>query len=282
MLDLPLKLVDATGVNQADLAYFPDFFIAGPQRTATTWLADALRAHPNVFMPPEKEIYFFNLLELPDHPMRQSNSLAWYLEHFQRGVLEQTKECLRSLKTYGELQRPWLRGEGTASYATMSREVLEEVRQLKPDLKAVFIIRDPVQRAWSHAKKDLCREMGRSVKEAPEDEFIRFFSDPYQLSCAEYCRNIDRWRDVFSDQQILVLNFDQISSFPADVLQQVTAFLGLPYREKYFSSEVLRQKNSSLKGEPKQPPEPYLTYLNELFAEEKRRIAERYGWTLNG
>lgn len=41
---------------------FPDFLLIGPQRTGTTWLHRNLILHPDIYMPPEKELYYFNNL----------------------------------------------------------------------------------------------------------------------------------------------------------------------------------------------------------------------------
>jgi hypothetical protein len=57
----------------------PDFLIVGAMRSGTTALARLLGAHPNIFLPAEKEIRFFDLLF--------DNGWEWYGEHF-RGAPE--------------------------------------------------------------------------------------------------------------------------------------------------------------------------------------------------
>src|SRR4029077_15793488 len=91
------------------------------------------------------------------------------------------------------LYRPRVRGEATASYAALDPDVIADITALNPALKAVLMIRNPIDRAWSHAKKDLLRNRKRRFDDVSEAEFRAFFSDPYQLRCARYAEQCDRW-----------------------------------------------------------------------------------------
>jgi hypothetical protein len=66
----------------ANLRRFPDFLIAGPQRTGTTWLHAQLRFHPQIFLSEPKEIFFFSRLADQRNPKFQSDDLVWYLRFF--------------------------------------------------------------------------------------------------------------------------------------------------------------------------------------------------------
>ncbi len=228
-----------------DLDRFPDFFIAGPQRTGTTWLHANLREHPEVFLAEPKELFYFSRLKTPEHPRFQSAELDWYLAFFRdpawRWLLKQGFCLLR----YGRPYRPKVRGEATASYAALDRDVIEEVAVLNPRLKVILMVRDPVDRAWSHAMKDLVRNPGRSFEDVSEEEFVEFFKDPYQLRCADYRTQIDNWRSCLGSDQVLVGRFDDIARRPVEFMQDVCSFLGISGARRLLGRRVEQAVNPS-------------------------------------
>ena len=144
--------------SDANLRNFPDFLIVGPQRTGTTWLFHNLKSHPEIFLPKEKELYYFSTLGMPDHRRFRFPYLEDYL-----GVMADTprstfKRNYDSLRKVGRFYSPRIRGEATASYAALPEEVIREIATLNPEIKAILMIRDPLERAWSHARKDLLTE----------------------------------------------------------------------------------------------------------------------------
>ena len=47
----------------------------------------------------------------------------------------------------------------------MDGDLIDEVVTLNPEIRVVLMVRDPVERAWSHAKKDLVRNRGRRFED---------------------------------------------------------------------------------------------------------------------
>lgn len=139
--------------KKTDLNIFPDFLIVGPQRTGTTWLAHNIKYHPQIFFSQPKELFFFDLLSKPSHPLYTSNDLTWYLKHFENKDWFNKQKW--AIKNYGEFYCPKMRGEGTANYAAMSLDLIENIVKLNPNIKAIIMVRNPIKRAWAHAKKDL-------------------------------------------------------------------------------------------------------------------------------
>ena len=151
---------------------FPDFLIVGPQRTGTTWLHAHLRFHPQIFLSEPKEIL---LLQPPEDAAARSSSPTISAgtcasSATRCGVSPPRRPS--SCGSYREFYRPRVRGEATASYAAMDRDVIAEIAALNPDIKVILMIRNPIDRAWSHAKKDLgAQPQGRSSPTCPEEEF---------------------------------------------------------------------------------------------------------------
>lgn len=257
-----------------DLGRFPHFLIIGPQRTGTTWLHANLRFHPQVFLAEPKELFFFSRLKTPEDPRFRSNDLAWYLGFFRDPWWRWLTKTAIALRRYGRLYRPRVRGEATASYAALDEDVIREIALLRPDLKAIMMVRDPVDRAWSHAKKDLVRKTGRTVDEVPVEEFRRFFTDPYQRACARYVDNHDRWARHLRPGHVRVWLFDDVQRRPEAVLTEVMEFLGVDSDPRYLGARVREAVNPTAVS---RIPDEHRRFLEELLAEERRATAERFG-----
>jgi hypothetical protein len=265
------------GRSEIDLRFFPDLLIAGPQRTGTTWLHANLRFHPQVFLAEPKELFFFSRLKTPDHPKFQSNQLDWYLSFFRREPLwrrlAKTAICLRRSHA---LYRPRVRGEATASYAALDRDVIAEISVLNPVMKVIMMIRDPVDRAWSHAKKDLARKRQRHMEEVSDAELHEFFNDPYQRRCARYVENCDNWAAHLRPGHLLVCFFEDVRERPRDLLLEVMRFLDVDAEERYVPRAVAASVNPTA---PDKMPDRHRRFLEDLLRPDLREIEKRFGLT---
>ena len=260
--------------GEVDLSRFPDFLIVGPQRTGTTWLHANLRLHPEVMLSEPKEILFFNRLKDPEHPKFQSNRLDWYLAFFREPLWRAVAKTAYCLRHYRRLYRPRVRGEASASYAALDGDIVDEIVALNPDVRVMLMIRDPVERAWSHAKKDLVRNRKRKFEDVSEEEFRAFFTDPYQVRCAQYVRNHDTWKDRVKPGNLFVGVFDDIATRPEELLREAMDFLGINGDERYIS-DLAREEVNPAGGS--RIPERYRSHLEELFAAERRALRDRFG-----
>ncbi|MBI3785539.1 MAG: sulfotransferase domain-containing protein [Deltaproteobacteria bacterium] len=253
---------------------FPDFLIIGPQRTGTTWLHAQLRFHPEIQLSEPKELFFFSRLKTPSHPKYQSNELSWYLRFFRDPPWLFLAKTLICLRRYRRLYRPRVRGEATASYAAIDSDVIREIAVLNPDIKAVLMIRNPVDRAWSHAKKDLVRNRGRRFADVGEAEFLDFFNDEYQRQCAHYVDHIERWSAELRDGHLFVGLFDDIDRRPEELLIDVMRFLGVDDDRRYLPADLRESVNPT--AESRIPP-AYRSHLEALFGDDMAALRQRFG-----
>ncbi|MBI4515760.1 MAG: sulfotransferase domain-containing protein [Deltaproteobacteria bacterium] len=274
-----LKYVKLSG--REDLRYFPDFLIVGPQRTGTTWLHANLRYHPQIMLSEPKELYFFSSLKAPGRQRCPSNELEWYLQFFREPLRRVLLRNAISLWRYRTLYRPQVRGEATASYAAIDRDVIEEITALKPAIKVILMIRDPIERAWSHAKKDLVRNRSRKFADVTASEFEQFFADPYQRRCARYVENIDNWSACLLPGHLLVALFDDIDSRPEALLLEVMSFLGVAAERRYLGRGAGEAVNPT--GASK-IPERYRRFLEALLKDDLAELEARLGlsWSAAG
>jgi len=266
-----------------DLSKFPDFLILGPQRTASTWLSQNLRSHPEILFSTPKELHFFNRL-LPDHPYHRSSELTWYLNFFEESSMEYIKKNWRMLKNYREFYRPQCRGEGTASYAALSKDIIKEIVTLNPDIKAILMVRNPVMRGWSHAKKDLLNKSlkdgsPRRISEVSDQEFKDFFSSKYQVACGHYTLIIENWLSFLKKDHLLVILFDDVVEKPREILIQTFEFLGVTCKQKYLDSSKVGMQISAtdLPSQKRELPLKYKQFLEELFKEELVKLEKLFG-----
>lgn len=277
-LSRPLRHVRTTVPVPPD-AEFPDFLIVGPQRTGTTWLHAHLRRHPQVFLSEPKELFYFSSIAGISSQRFPSAELAAYVRFFRDPPWRRLARNAYSLLRYGVPYRPRVRGEATASYAALSEEVIDDVVSLNPEIRVILMIRNPVERAWSHAKKDLARKRGRSIHQVPPEEVLAFFDDPYQIRCGSFVETADRWSARLKPGHLFLGLFDDVADHPAALLLAVMRFLGVDADPRYIGRDVTDPINPT-PGEA-MPPQ-YREHLDRRFAPELALLEERFGlrWPL--
>jgi len=262
-----LRYVSVSDPAAIDLRRFPDFLIIGPQRTGTTWLHANLREHPEVFLSEPKELFFFSRLKpVGTHKPREvSSELADYLRAFRERPLRYLYKQGLNLLFHKRFYNPRVRGEATASYAAIDADVIADIQALNPRIKAVMMVRNPVERAWSHAKKDLARNAGRPIAEVADEDFEAFFRDPYQIRCAQYDRNLANWRSVLGNDRVFAGRFEDIQTRPVELMCRVMRFLGVDDDPRFAGRSVNEAVNPAGGAGV---PARYRAILEDILAEE--------------
>lgn len=195
-------------MRAAERYRLPTFLIVGAPRCGTTSLARYLGAHRDVFMAPTKEIHYFDAQ--PD------KGLAWYAAHFD-GVRDEA-----------------MIGEATPNYLS-SAEAIERIDHALPDVRAIAILRNPVDRAYSAYQHgcSIGRET-RSFCDALEDELHgRSVMDrqgrplpPYILE-GRYAAQLERFSTHVPRERIHVALFEDLQHEPGPTYREVCAFLSV-------------------------------------------------------
>jgi hypothetical protein len=261
--------------DDADLSLFPDFMVVGPQRTGTSWLYLNLRFHPEILFSRPKEIFFFSSLKDRSPKRFVTDDLGWYLRFFQDPAWMWALKTAVSLARHRRLYRPLVRGESTASYASLDPGVIDDIVGLNPLLKVVLTVRNPVDRAWSDAKYFFERRYD-SIRKVPFQELKAFYTQDYQLSCGRYSRIIENWTSRLSPGHLLVSKFDDIALRPGEMLREVMRFLGVSDAERYVSDSARKVVNTTSSSAI---AEDSRQFLEELFADELRWLEERLAIT---
>lgn len=178
----------------------PDFLGIGVQKGGTTWLYENLRRHPDVFLPHKKELHFFN--------GGSRRSIWWYSSQLAPG-------------------RGRVKGEVTPEYCILDAERVGTIRSLNPRLTAILLLRHPVERAWSHAVKNLFEIPGRQAQEVPLEEIFMFLRSPLCKRRTDYQAMLDVWQSVFPARQIVISTTDEIEQNPRGLLESLFERLGV-------------------------------------------------------
>jgi len=196
----------------------PHFLIVGAQKAGTTSLLSALGQHPDVWVPPQKELHFFDLY--------WERGAAWYESLFVPGA----GACIR--------------GESTPYYLWHPRAA-ERVWRYRKDMKLIVLLRDPVERAvahYHHAVRQGFESLPLAEALAVEPdrlrgEHARLCRDPQAQSFAHqnhsyrargfYLNQLQVWLEYFSRDQLLVLEMGELVRHPVAGLNRCLAFLGL-------------------------------------------------------
>ena len=240
------------------------FFIAGAQRSGTTYLYRLLEQHPDIALaaPPRPEPKFFL------KPGAVGEGLDVYLEFF------------RDAKPGAKL------GEKSTTY--MERpDAARRICELIPDARLIFLLRDPVDRAVSNywfsvdagvesasmpeALSDDCRG------DAPYDT-SRYSTSPFAyLRRGRYRELLAGWEDTFSRDHLAVLLFEDLRDDPRDVSAKLFRFLGVDasFRPALPAGRV---NPSSRRDEP---DDELLERLAAYYEAPNDELASSYGLDLS-
>ena len=198
----------------------PNYIGIGAPKAGTTWLAQCLGEHPQVFMAAVKETEFWKLADA-------GQRLDEYQAHFK-----------------GAAGKPAV-GEYSVRYLSLPG-VPERLRNFLPDARLIVSLRNPIDQVYSnywHLQRQNFNlpdpsQAPRSIEAALRDhrEFL--------LTPARYATHLARWLAHFPREQLLVLRYDDIQKSPAAVLQRVFTHLGV---DGDFTPPSLREKGSAVR-----------------------------------
>jgi hypothetical protein len=209
----------------------PNFLVIGAMKSGTTALYYYLEQHPEIYMSPVKEPNFFSSQEQENAADAVTN-IGTYQDLFRGGS---GKKAL---------------GEASHSYLYEPRAAAE-IKRYVPEAKLIAILRNPIDRAYSHFL-----HMVRSGTE-PLDDFAqalreeevrihkeRTFQD--YIGRGLYYNQLKRYFGTFPQEQVRVYLYEDLSGAPISTVQDAFRFLKV---DDSFVPDVSLRRNVS--GQPK-------------------------------
>ena len=260
----------------------------GAQKAGTTWLADYLRDHPQVHIPLTKEVHFFDAKYVPKWCRKYETEI---LEEFQSDVaslshetcgdpavqqklhamllrfrmIHDPQEYLRFM-TWGAQGRSLL-FEATPDYCMLGEDGFRAMEQIHPDVRLVFLLRNPADRFWSSMKFNKTHRPEFDI----EQSFNKFLTREDFMLLADYGRTIRAVKSVFPAEKLHIEFYEQL--FDDAAVERICGFAGISPKKAIFSEK----SNASIQGT--MPPDFRMRAI-EAYAHVYRDIHEIMGGNL--
>lgn len=248
------------GRATASVRPLPDFLILGAQKAGTTALYAYLRWHPQITGPSFKEVSFFD-------------------RHYARGE--------RWYRAHMPVRRSGMVGEASPSYL-FHPSAPERVARMLPGARLIALLRNPVDRAFSHYQHEVAlgrEELPFEDALAHEDERMageveRMLRDPAYFSYAwwnytyaargRYAEQLERWFGSFPFEQLLVLLTDELAADTGATYAKVLEFLGVDARGLDSYPRIFEREYAGMDPATR-------SQLEDEFAGPNRRLAALLG-----
>ena len=172
----------------------PNFLYVGPDKAGSSWLHEMLLKHPDVYLSPAKDLYYFDRY--------YERGPAWYSSQFRDA---------RNETIVGEVCQDYL----------FHPEAAARIHETLGPVRVMVSLRDPVERAWSsylYARK-------HGIWPEPFGEALRI--RPELLDHGRYSTGLDRFLERLPREMVHVALFDDLTSDPQAFMDSVTGFLGI-------------------------------------------------------
>ena len=197
----------------------PDFLIIGGQKCGTSSFYKNLVKHPQVQPCYQKETHYFDV--------NYDKGIRWYRSFFPLSS--------KSNRITGE----------ASPYYIFHPQVPERVHRELPEIKLITLLRNPVDRAYSHYSRRYQRGTeSLSFEDAIAEEedriredLMKMMEDPYYygyshrkfsyLSRGRYVEQLEKWLEYFPRDQLHVIKSEDFFSNPSEVFHGVEEFLGI-------------------------------------------------------
>ena len=233
----------------------PDFVVLGTQKGGTSFFYRLLTEHPLVRGAVAKELHFFD--------NKFAEGVGWYRRCFSEG------ERVDGRRT--------ITGEASPSYLFDPR-VPERMTRIVPEARLIALLRNPVDRAYSHYQMEVRRgREARSFEVATEEEMTSAEGEENAvdvryayLTRGLYAEQLERFSFFANRDRLLVFKSEDLFTSRLEVLERVSTFLGLPS----FESTLVPPAG----GAPYEPMDPGTRRrLEGYFAPHNERLYDLLG-----
>jgi len=211
-----------------------DFIIIGAQKSGTTALFKFLYKNPEIYLPPQKEVQFFSV------PEYFKKGIDWYSKEFYSGISNDI--------VCGDISPQYM----------FYDSVPKRIKETLPEVKLIAILRNPVDRAYSHynmsvrrgqEKRNFIDAFNYSVEQNNQGQESIIESESY-YQFSNYKESLAKYCEYFSKDNILILFQEDLTSSPINTLNKIYQFINI---SEVFYPDNPKEKvhQSGVKKHPK-------------------------------
>ncbi|WP_460274584.1 sulfotransferase [Celeribacter sp. ULVN23_4] len=273
----------------------------GATKAGTSSLYRYLHDHPDCHMRSIKEIHYFDTVDFDDYAhqfdvyarlradlirrqdVARNNENKWKVGNLQRQI-DDVDEMVRILKLGREgvsdylfylldgIGEKKLAGDITPGYGLLTEERLREMAHMAPDVRFVFLMRDPVDRLWSHARMQATRQRqpGEEIEIKARRIMNRTMKKGMETHIPErgdYAGIVEKLKRAVPEDKLFVGFTEDVLS--GEGLSQLCAFLGIseaPVDQEPHAHEGVHLKLSDKqRHEAAQFLAPQYAYVEKTF-----------------
>jgi len=255
----------------------PDFLCVGAHKSGTTWLYQQLDSHPDFWMPPVKELHYLDQLskvQRTSSPRCRDERDLRFLENIRILSAEQHMD----LERYAQLFEPkaaLLSGDISPNYSTLSDAVIRRVIRYFPNLKVIFLARDPVERVWSHLSMEVHYRQIEPFDATDIDQVNRNLLRRGMLLRSYPSAIVARWKRSVHPDRFRIYFFDDLKRNPTELRCSILRFLGADPDKP--GRRVTRDYNSWAGMEKLPLTDKMRSHLAQFFRKELKTCATRLG-----
>jgi hypothetical protein len=273
----------------------PDFLCVGAQKAGTGWLYEQLRDHPDFWMPPVKELHFFDRITgsdeaLPERsvPYARKNEERIDIARLRarddrdRRFLDQftilwgraahdLNEYARLFESKGHL----ISGDITPGYSILPESTIAKIVGRFAATIVIFLARDPVERAWSQLSMYVRRGLIERFDPNNLDQITQHLSRPEIVARSYPSDTARRWQRHVSPERFRVFFFDDLKRDPVHLRSSIITVLGGDPNKR---SDVLPPDYNPKAEKQKLPlSETVQAHLARFFEDELKACAVELG-----
>jgi len=228
-------------------------------------------------MPPVKELHYFDQLsrvQRAARPRCRDERDRRFLERL-KSLSAQPSIDLENYKRLFEPKASLFSGDISPNYSTLSNEVIREVVRYFPNLKVIFLARDPVERVWSHLSMEVHYRQIEPFDATDINEVNRNLLRRGMLLRSYPSAVVARWKRYVDPEQFRVYFFDDLQNNPAELRRSILRFLCADPDKP--GSRLSADYNSWTRMEKLPLTNKVRSHLARFFKNELKTCAARLG-----
>jgi len=207
-----------------------DFFIVGAPKAGTTSLYHYLNEHPQIEMSLQKEPDYFSDKEIQIQGLYYSKNRIDTVEKYNGLFNTQKKDVIF--------------GEGSVSYLFYPT-VAQDIKVYNPMAKIIIMLRNPIERAFSHYLMDyrlglVSDSFEDIINKKSKHKNAHLFYQQY-IKVGEYAAQLKRYCDIFDKKNILLIDYENFKSDVTGTVNSAYSFLNISAE---FSVDINKKHNT--------------------------------------